>query len=167
MEQQSLVTIIPWNFIVTILNLFIQVYLMKRFLFKPIREVLDKRRALTEQALEDARTAKKEAEDARENYEAGIRNAKNEAQEIIEQARKDADQRAAQLLSEAQKAARSLKEKTDLDIEQAKKKAVEEAREEIGSLAVGIAEKVVEKEIDEREHEALIQDFLQRAEEAS
>ena len=43
MESQQLVTIIPWTFIAQILNLFIQVYLIKRFLFKPINEVLKKR----------------------------------------------------------------------------------------------------------------------------
>ena len=43
---QELVTIIPWTFIAQILNLFIQMYLIKRFLFKPINEVLQKRRDL-------------------------------------------------------------------------------------------------------------------------
>jgi len=41
MQVQDLVTIVPWNFIATILNLFIQVYLIKRFLFKPINEMLE------------------------------------------------------------------------------------------------------------------------------
>ena len=45
MQVQELVGIVPWNFIATICNLFIQVYLIKRFLFKPINEMLEKRKA--------------------------------------------------------------------------------------------------------------------------
>ena len=43
-ETQELVTIVPWTFIATICNLFIQCWLIKKFLFKPIREVIEKRR---------------------------------------------------------------------------------------------------------------------------
>ena len=41
MQVQDLVGIVPWTFVATILNLFIQVYLIKRFLFKPINEILE------------------------------------------------------------------------------------------------------------------------------
>ena len=42
-QTQELVTIVPWTFIIQIINLFIQVYLIKKFLFKPINEILEKR----------------------------------------------------------------------------------------------------------------------------
>ena len=48
MQVQDLVGIVPWTFVATILNLFIQVYLIKRFLFKPINEILEKRKAHAE-----------------------------------------------------------------------------------------------------------------------
>ena len=62
MESQQLVTIIPWTFIAQILNLFIQAYLIKRFLFKPINEVLQKRQKLANQNIEEAKKAKEDAE---------------------------------------------------------------------------------------------------------
>ena len=55
MQNQELVTIIPWTFIAQICNLFIQMYLIKRFLFKPINAVLEKRRAMAQAQLEDAK----------------------------------------------------------------------------------------------------------------
>ena len=61
MESQQLVTIIPWTFIAQILNLFIQVYLIKRFLFKPINEVLQKRQKLADQNIQEAKKAKEDA----------------------------------------------------------------------------------------------------------
>lgn len=57
-ETQSLVTIIPWTFIAQILNLFIQMYLIKKFLFKPINKLLSKRAQLADKEIKDAEAAK-------------------------------------------------------------------------------------------------------------
>ncbi len=62
MEVQELVSIVPWTFIAMICNLFIQVYLIKRFLFKPINAMLEKRKALADAQIQDAVKAKDEAE---------------------------------------------------------------------------------------------------------
>ena len=61
MQVQELVGIVPWTFIAQICNLFIQVYLIKRFLFKPINEMLEKRRAMADAEIQDAVKAKDEA----------------------------------------------------------------------------------------------------------
>ena len=58
MQTQELVTIIPWTFIAQILNLFIQMYLIKRFLFKPINAMLDKRKAMADAEIQQARREK-------------------------------------------------------------------------------------------------------------
>ena len=72
MNAQELVTIIPWTFIAQILNLFLQMYLVKRFLFKPINEVLEKRRARAEAQLTDAADAKRSAEEMKATYEKNL-----------------------------------------------------------------------------------------------
>ena len=61
MQVQELVGIVPWTFIAQICNLFIQMYLIKRFLFKPINEMLEKRRAAADGEITDAEAAKKES----------------------------------------------------------------------------------------------------------
>ena len=74
MQVQELVGIVPWNFIATICNLFIQVYLIKRFLFKPINEMLDKRKAKADAEIQDAVKAKEEAQerrDAQRSFQSG------------------------------------------------------------------------------------------------
>ena len=63
MQVQELVGIVPWTFIAQICNLFLQVYLIKRFLFKPINEVLAKRKAMADAQLQDAAKAKDEAKE--------------------------------------------------------------------------------------------------------
>ena len=167
MESQQLVTIIPWTFIAQILNLFIQVYLIKRFLFKPINEVLKKRQEAADKDIKEAKKAKEAAEAVKTEYESSMSDARGEANRIIEDAKKDANLRAEELIKEAEQHASSIKAKAEEDIRLERKKALNEVKDEIGSIAMDIAGKVVEKEIHEDEHKALIDEFLQNVEEAS
>ncbi|MBR6483745.1 MAG: F0F1 ATP synthase subunit B [Clostridiales bacterium] len=167
METQDLVTIVPWTFIAQILNLFIQMYLIKRFLFKPVNDILAKRQALTDKEIKDARTAKEDADRIREEYEGHMNGAKAEAAQIISDAKKDAQITADKMIKDAETEAHDIKVRAEADIEQEKKKAVNEAKDEISSLALDIAGKVVEKEINEADHRKLIDDFISKVGEAS
>ena len=66
------------------------------------------------------------------------------------------------MVREAQEEVAGIKARAAADIEQEKKKAVNEAKDEIGSLAMDIAGKVVEKEINEADHKKLIEDFINK-----
>ena len=69
MQVQELVGIVPWTFIAQICNLFLQMYLIKRFLFKPVNEMLQKRRAMADAEIQDATKAKEEALAMKTEYE--------------------------------------------------------------------------------------------------
>ena len=166
-NTQELVTIIPWTFIAQILNLFIQVYLIKRFLFKPINEVLEKRRQLADQEIREAREAKEAADSLKVQYEEGLAGAKAEAAQIVQSAQKEAQIKADETLKQAQELAAGIRRKAEADIAQEKKKAINEVKDEIGGLAMDIAGKVVEKEINEEDHKKLIDQFIQNVGEAS
>ncbi|MCR4590618.1 MAG: F0F1 ATP synthase subunit B [Lachnospiraceae bacterium] len=166
-DFQDLVTIIPWTFIAQILNLFIQMYLIKRFLFKPVNEILEKRKALTDKEINEAREAKESADKVREEYEGQMANARAEANKIISDAKKDAQDQADKMIKEAEDTAHGIKARAEADIEQEKKKAINEAKDQIGGLALDIAGKVVEKEIKEEDHRKLIDDFISSVGEAS
>ena len=60
MDVQELVGLVPWTFVAQICNLFIQMYLIKRFLFKPVNDMLEKRRALADAQIREAEQAKAE-----------------------------------------------------------------------------------------------------------
>ena len=64
MDVQELVGLVPWTFVAQICNLFIQVYLIKRFLFKPVNEMLEKRKALADAQIREAEKAKADADAA-------------------------------------------------------------------------------------------------------
>lgn len=167
METQSLVSVVPWTFIATIINLLLTMLIVKKFLFGRINAILEKRQKLSEKELTDARAAKQEATDMKESYEASIANAKQEASEIIQNAQKEAEAKATATIEEAKQEAADMKSQAQSEIAQEKKKAVNEAKDEIGSLAVEIAGKVVEKEISEEDHRKLIDDFLDKVGDAS
>lgn len=167
MQVQDLVTIVPWNFIATILNLFIQVYLIKRFLFKPINEMLEKRRAKADAQIQDAVKAKDEALAMKEEYEKNMQDAKNKANEILTTAQKTAAVQSEEMLKDAALQAAAMKEKAEADIAQEKRKAVNEIKGEIGGMAMEIAGKVIEREIREEDHAKLIDEFITNVGEAS
>ena len=89
-ETQDLVTIIPWTFIAQICNLFIQCWLIKKFLFKPVCAIIEKRRALADSQIQDAKKAKEEADAMKADYEAEMAKAKETANSILQNAQKDA-----------------------------------------------------------------------------
>lgn len=166
-ETQELVTIIPWTFIAQICNLFIQLYLIKRFLFKPISAVLEKRKAMADAQIQDAEKARREAESLKAGYEAEMANAKAEAAAIIQNAQKDAAARSEAIVNEAQAQAAGIKSKAEADIVQERKKAVNDIKNEIGGIAMDIAGKVIEREISEEDHRKLIDEFIENVGEAS
>ena len=122
MQVQELVGIVPWTFIAQICNLFIQMYLIKRFLFKPINEMLEKRRAAADAEITDAEAAKKEANAIKEEYEQNMQEAKAKANEILESARKTATMQSEKIVKEASEQAAALKNKAEKEIAQEKRK---------------------------------------------
>ena len=166
-ETQELVTIIPWTFIAQICNLFIQCWLIKKFLFKPVCAIIEKRRALADSQIQDAKKAKEEAAAMKADYEAEMAKAKETANSILQNAQKDAAVRSEAMIQEAQTQAAGIKAKAEADIAQEKKKAVNDIKNEIGGIAMDIAGKVIEREISEEDHKNLIDEFIENVGEAS
>ena len=167
MQVQDLVGIVPWTFIAQICNLFIQVYLIKRFLFKPINEMLEKRRQMADAQIQDAVKAKNEADAIKAEYEQNMLEAKNKANDILISAQKTAAVQSEAMLKEAASQAAAIKVKAENDIAQEKRKAVNEIKGEIGGMAMEIAGKVIEREICEEDHRKLIDGFISNVGEAS
>ena len=167
MDVQELVGLVPWTFVAQICNLFIQMYLIKRFLFKPVNEMLEKRRALADAQIREAEQAKADADAIKTEYEQNMKEAKEKANEILTTAQRTAALQSEEMLKEATAQAAALKSKAESDIAQEKRKAVNEIKDEIGGMAVEIAGKVIEREISEEDHAKLIDEFIANVGEAS
>lgn len=164
---QALITLDGWTFLAQICNLMIQLVIFKKFLLKPIKQVIADRKAKADSEIADAQKLRTEAEAMKAEYEQNLQNARTEANQIVAAAQKTAAARSEELLGEARAQAAALKQKAEADIAQERKKAVNEVKDEIGGIAMEIASKVVEREISEKDHKDLIDEFIKNVGEAS
>lgn len=158
---QSLVTVNPVTLIAQICNLFIQLLIVKIFFLDKIKAVLDKRRETADKQIADAEAAKSEAAAIKQSYEENMRQAKTKADDMILSAQKTAAQRSEEIISQAQKQAAQIKTKAASDIEMEKKKAINEAKNEISELAMAIAGKVVARELNDADQDGMIDRFIE------
>ena len=158
---QSLVTVNPVTLIAQICNLFIQLLIVKIFFLDKIKAVLDKRRETADKQIADAEAAKSEVAAIKQTYEENMRQAKTKADDMILSAQKTAAQRSEEIISQAQKQAAQIKTKATSDIEMEKKKAINEAKNEISELAMAIAGKVVARELNDADQDGMIDRFIE------
>lgn len=164
---QALITLDGWTFLAQICNLMIQLVIFKKFLLKPIKQVIADRKAKADREIADAQKLRTEAEAMKAEYEQNLQNARTEANQIVTAAQKTATARSEEIVGEARAQAAALKQKAEADIAQERKKAVNEVKDEIGGIAMEIASKVVEREISEKDHKDLIDEFIKNVGEAS
>ena len=164
---QALITLDGWTFLAQICNLMIQLVIFKKFLLKPIKQVIADRKAKADSEIADAQKLRTEAEALKAEYEQNLQNARTEANQIVTAAQKTATARSEEIVGEARAQAAALKQKAEADIAQERKKAVNEVKDEIGGIAMEIASKVVEREISEKDHKDLIDEFIKNVGEAS
>ena len=158
---QSLVTVNPVTLIAQICNLFIQLLIVKIFFLDKIKAVLDKLRETADKQITDAEASKSEAAAIKQTYEENMRQAKTKADDMILSAQKTAAQRSEEIISQAQKQAAQIKTKAASDIEMEKKKAINEAKNEISDLAMAIAGKVVARELNDADQDGMIDRFIE------
>ena len=159
---QSLVAVNPVTLIAQICNLFIQLFLVKKFFLDKIKAVLDARREAADQEITDAQAAKAEAMEIKATYEKNMQEAKAQANEIMDRAQKTATARGEEIIRQASEEAAQLKQKAANEIAMEKKKALNDAKDEISGVAMAIAEKVVERQLDSSDHDKLINQFIEK-----
>ena len=161
-EEAGLISMDAWLVIATICNLFLQMLLIKKFLFKRVQVILDKRRELAEEDLRKAKVSREEAERLRIEYEGNMEQAREKATEIIDLAQKNATRKSDEIIREASQEAVAMKARAEADIALERRKAVNEVKNEIGSMAMEIAGKVIEREVSEQDHARLIDEFIEK-----
>ena len=157
---QSLVAVNPVTLIAQICNLFLQLFVVKKFFLNKVLAILDARREAADKEIVDAKNAREEAMNIRATYEENMRQAKAEANALLQHAQKTASARSEEIISQAQAQAVQIKEKAAADIAQEKKKAINDAKDEISGISMAIAEKVVERQLNAADQQKLIAQFI-------
>lgn len=142
------------------INLVILYVFLKKLLFKPVKNMIDSRQKEIDDMYSDAESAKQSAGEMKAEYEEKIASADAESEEILRRAVRRAELREEEILKEADKKAARIMERAEEQIELEKKRAVNDVKDEVSSIALGIAEAVIERDIDKNDHDSLIEEFI-------
>ena len=149
-----------WKLAFQVINFLILLFLLNRFLFKPILARLDDRSAKISKGLEDAETAARDRELARAEREAAVAEARNEANEMIARANKIATDTRNEILTEARAEAEKVSSRAREEIVAEKDKAMAEVRGQVAELALAAAGRLVRREMDGPTQRRLVEEFL-------
>ena len=164
---ESFVGVNPWTALFTFCNMLITFAVLRKFLFKPVKKMIDDRQQEIDTMYADADAAKQKAADLEKEYADHLQSIKDERDTMLREATARAQKREEEIVNEAKAEAASIRAAAEADIAQERKKAVNDLKNEIGGMAVEIAGKVVEREINESDHQALIDEFIRNVGDAS
>ena len=142
------------------LNFFILVWILARFAYKPLVSMMQERKERIAKDLADAQAARNEAERFKADYAAQIANARQEAQQIVEKAVQQAEATTREQLAAAREQIEREKERARQDIVNERDRAMNNLRNEVISLSVAMATKVVAKDMDSETNTKLIEDAI-------
>ena len=142
------------------LNFFILVWILARFAYKPLVSMMQERKERIAKDLADAQAARNEAGQFKADYAAQIANARQEAQQIVEKAVQQAEATTREQLAAAREQIEREKERARQDIVNERDRAMNNLRNEVISLSVAMATKVVAKDMDSETNTKLIEDAI-------
>lgn len=143
-------------------NLLILFLFLGRFLFKPLKNMIDSRQKEIDDMYIDAEGSRVQATELKSEYEAKLENANSESEEILKSAMHRAKLREEEIIREAgDKAARTM-ERAYEQIELEKKRAINEVKNEVSEMAIGIASAIIERDVNGEEHKELIDSFIEK-----
>ncbi|QXM06709.1 F0F1 ATP synthase subunit B [Crassaminicella indica] len=149
-----------WTIILQIANMLILFIALKIVLFKPVHEFMQSRQDNILASIKEAEEKNKEAEKRKKEYETKLQLAEEEGRQLIKEASKRAEKRADQIIKNAEKEASQILERAELEIKRKQEQAVNELKNEMASLALIAASKIIDKTLDEKEHRGLIKEFI-------
>jgi F-type H+-transporting ATPase subunit b len=144
----------------TLLLFFISMFVLARLAFPRISEALDRRQHAIEESIEHAERIRKEADETLAAYRERLREARQQADEILARARKAAEVHERDALAKAKAMSEQLMEQTRRDIELETRRAIREIRSEVADLTVMATEKVTRKTLTEADQRRLVEEAL-------
>lgn len=161
MQSLEVISVNIWHILISLCNLLILFLLVKRFLFKPVKKVLEQRDEDIGKQYDAAEKARRNAEADKAAYQKKLEHAQADADAILQEAQKTARSRSEAVLSEAKEKADGMFEKANAGIEAQKRRAERELRHEVADLSLALTEKMLQREVQADDHRELIDSFLE------
>jgi len=150
----------PNELVYSLIAFVVLVVLFKKFAFKPIQAGMEARTERIRADLDQAESAKTKAESVLAQYNTQLADAKAEASRIVDEARQQAEKVKADLITRANEEAAGIKAKAAADIELARTAALSSLQGSVAEIAIELASKVVEKNLDQETNKRLIDSFI-------
>ena len=157
---ESFLGVNPWTALFILLNTLTIFFVAKKFLFKPVMKIITERQQEIDNLYADAGAAKEQARQLQESYQQKLNAAQETSDRIVKEAVARGQSREEQIIRDANAQAAAIMDKASRDIAQEKKKAINDAKNEISDLAMAIAGKVVERELKDSDQASLIDGFI-------
>lgn len=149
-----------WTALFTLLNTLTIFFVAKKFLFGPVMRIITDRQNEIDSLYADADQAKSDAEALRSDYQQKLSAAMETSERMVKEAVARGQNREEEILRQANQEADAIRQKASADIAQEKKKAINEAKDEISVIALAIAGKVVGRELNGADQTALVDQFI-------
>jgi F-type H+-transporting ATPase subunit b len=157
---EELIGVNLWTALFTLLNTLTVIYVGTKFLFKPVMKIIAERQAEIDDLYSDADKAKAEASAMEAEYKQKLSAAQETSERIVKEATLRGQSREEEIIRSANAEAAAILDKAAADIAQEKKKAINDAKNEISDLALAIAGKVVGRELSGADQAKLVDDFI-------
>ena len=157
---EAFVGVNPWTMLFAWLNLLILYLFLKKLAFTPLKNMIDSRQKEIDDMYSEAESSLTSAKDMQAEYEERLSHAGEESEQILKSALRRAQLKEEEILRDADaKAARTL-ERAEEEIELEKKRAINEVKNEVSELAIGIATAVIGRDVKADEYAELIDEFI-------
>ena len=149
-----------WTALFVLLNTLIIFFVAKKFLFVPVMKIITERQQEIDDMYAQADSARDTAEKLQSEYEEKLSEATATSERLVKEATVRAQGREEEIIRQANERAEAIRAKASADIAQEKKKALNDAKDEISDMAIAIAEKVVGRELNAADQADLVDSFI-------
>ncbi|MBQ2897013.1 MAG: F0F1 ATP synthase subunit B [Clostridia bacterium] len=161
MQTLDIISINIWQMLISLANLVILFLIVKKFLYNPVKKMLEKRQQTIDTKYSEAEQAKNKALSDKQSYEEKLLSAKQEADSLIQSAVDIARSRENTILLDAKQKADGILRQAQQNAELETKKAEKAIKDEIVKVSTLIAGKMLEREVNEKDHKQIIDSFIE------
>lgn len=162
MQSLAVISVNLWQILISIANLSILFWLIKKFLYGPVRKMLADRQAALDMLYSDADSAKEKAIESEKQWKEKLDGADSEAEAIIQKAADTATWRSDKMIEEAKDKAEGIIRQAETEAQLRRKHATDGIKQEIVNVSAALAEKLLEREINMDDHRNLIDSVIEQ-----
>ncbi len=162
MQSLEVISVNLWNILISLANLVLLFIIVKKFLFKPVQNMLSKRQHELETQYSAAQTAEQEAAESKEKWESKLQGAESAAETILANATATAKARGDKIVAEAKSRADSIIRQAETEATLEYKKVKDQIKTEIVDVSSALTKHLLDREIDTADHRKLIDSFIEK-----